>query len=322
MRMPDDPDYFAKLGRLAPSARFIRENPGAELGRMSDMIPWKELRTSEFYRKIMKPEGWRFAAAMFFWEDGRFVGHLALNRTEAHGDFTDADMAILRSLYPDLRVAVLRVRKVEAERALVWNLRSLMSSQPSPLALLDLEGQILFGTAAFADALAQWNGVACQGNSSVLPDDLVSAVHKLHASWREEVVRRNPLKIDRSIGSRLRLVVKHPSSPGFSATLRVIENARAGFAGGQVRIELTRPLVHNGAPVDSGEIQTRLTPAQQRVGRLIVQGMSYAEAAGELGISENTVRNHLARIYKTLKINSRSQLAALLLPGANHADEQ
>lgn len=52
-----------------------------------------------------------------------------------------------------------------------------------------------------------------------------------------------------------------------------------------------------------------LTPAEERTMLLIVRGLTNAEAARVLGVSPNTVRNALARIFQKVGVSSRSELA-------------
>lgn len=64
----------------------------------------------------------------------------------------------------------------------------------------------------------------------------------------------------------------------------------------------------------NSEIQTdqsqNLTRAQKLVYRELRMGKSYQEIAYSLGISKNTVGQHVQKIYKTLGINSRIELLA------------
>lgn len=61
----------------------------------------------------------------------------------------------------------------------------------------------------------------------------------------------------------------------------------------------------------SGRHEVDLTPQEDAVAALVVQGMSNREAAAELFISPKTVQYHLTRIYAKLGIRSRAELAAL-----------
>lgn len=54
-----------------------------------------------------------------------------------------------------------------------------------------------------------------------------------------------------------------------------------------------------------------LTERQLLIAKLISQGMYNAEIAEHLGITEGGVRGHLNRIYKTMHVNNRTELAIL-----------
>ncbi|MEM9386024.1 MAG: LuxR C-terminal-related transcriptional regulator [Pseudomonadota bacterium] len=53
-----------------------------------------------------------------------------------------------------------------------------------------------------------------------------------------------------------------------------------------------------------------LTPRQLEVARLVANGARNCQVADRLGVSENTVVNHLSTIYHKLGVNSRTALAA------------
>ncbi|MBX6765345.1 MAG: response regulator transcription factor, partial [Rubrobacteraceae bacterium] len=53
-----------------------------------------------------------------------------------------------------------------------------------------------------------------------------------------------------------------------------------------------------------------LTPRQREVALLVAQGLANRQIASELGISENTVANHVAAIIRRLDVPARSGIAA------------
>jgi DNA-binding NarL/FixJ family response regulator len=55
--------------------------------------------------------------------------------------------------------------------------------------------------------------------------------------------------------------------------------------------------------------QPRLTPREESVVRLVVQGMVNREIAEELQLSEHTVKNYLFRIFDKLGVSNRVELA-------------
>ncbi len=63
------------------------------------------------------------------------------------------------------------------------------------------------------------------------------------------------------------------------------------------------------APVASGEA---LTPREQEIVRAIEDGLSYKLIADRLGISIDTVRNHIRSVYRKLEVNSKAEVIARL----------
>ncbi|SEU29118.1 LuxR C-terminal-related transcriptional regulator [Paenibacillus sp. NFR01] len=55
-----------------------------------------------------------------------------------------------------------------------------------------------------------------------------------------------------------------------------------------------------------------ITPREEEVLELIVQGKTNKEIAGTLVISEHTVKNHLSRIFNKMNVTDRSQIIALI----------
>ena len=60
----------------------------------------------------------------------------------------------------------------------------------------------------------------------------------------------------------------------------------------------------------SGEAVTVLTPRERDVLKLVAHGMSNADIARRLVLSEHTVHRHLANILRKLDLSSRAAAAA------------
>ena len=53
-----------------------------------------------------------------------------------------------------------------------------------------------------------------------------------------------------------------------------------------------------------------LTPRQMQILRLLALGMTNRRIAGELGLSENTVRTHVERIRRVMRASTRGEAVA------------
>jgi DNA-binding CsgD family transcriptional regulator len=64
-----------------------------------------------------------------------------------------------------------------------------------------------------------------------------------------------------------------------------------------------------------------LTPAEQRVAALVVQGRTNREVAAALFLGERTVETHLSHIYAKLGVRSRTELARTFRPDEQSSGE-
>jgi DNA-binding NarL/FixJ family response regulator len=71
--------------------------------------------------------------------------------------------------------------------------------------------------------------------------------------------------------------------------------------------ELLKGLVEEVNPRD----RSALTSRQREILELVAQGLSNAEIANRLHLSENTIKQHLRHAYKTLKVKNRTEATRL-----------
>lgn len=80
---------------------------------------------------------------------------------------------------------------------------------------------------------------------------------------------------------------------------------------GQLNLSIEKALLRKQQPVirNGAEGHTPLSTRERQVVSLVAEGLENREVAERLCISENTVKNHLARIYEKLKVSNRVQAA-------------
>jgi non-specific serine/threonine protein kinase len=60
----------------------------------------------------------------------------------------------------------------------------------------------------------------------------------------------------------------------------------------------------------AGELDAALTRLEREIAALVARGLTNRQIASRLSISEHTGARHVAKILKTLRLSSRTQLAA------------
>jgi DNA-binding CsgD family transcriptional regulator len=158
-----------------------------------------------------------------------------------------------------------------------------------------------------ASALA--NCARCRGLFAAQTGDLDGALAHFDEAlrWHDEV----DLPLDRgrtllALGvARRRMKRRREARATLEASLEAFDGIGAGLWAARARAELTRI---SGRAATPGA----LTPAEQRVAALVVEGKTNKEVAAALFLSDRTVEGHLARIFGKLGIRHRTELARTL----------
>ena len=96
---------------------------------------------------------------------------------------------------------------------------------------------------------------------------------------------------------------------------RILDAIREAHQGGSpMSPEIARKVVvamQMTGPVEPPE--QALTPHEARIIRLLAEGDSYQEVGDRLGITVNTVRNYIRRIYEKLQVHTKSEAVSKAL---------
>jgi DNA-binding CsgD family transcriptional regulator len=307
------PDYWSRLMQSRPPLMdVIQRHPGMKISILSDAVEPDAFRNSRFYGEFAKPEGWCHAAGLLFWDGPRFIGHIGMVRTEAQGDFTRPERALLEELHPHLEAAVQRVAIFDRERQTRGALQAVFAHAPEARLVLDLELTPLFTNLAAELACACWNHgpdalalkTAVHQKRFALPANIAAAARELATDY-EQLVRKNS-----HLGVDLVRNVQHPTLPGLQARIQILQSRAPVALRASLLVELSR--VHIDGAQSRSVPDFRLTPSERRVAERAAAGRSNAEIGSELALSVHTVRAHLREAFSKLGVQRRSQLGHVL----------
>jgi DNA-binding CsgD family transcriptional regulator len=112
---------------------------------------------------------------------------------------------------------------------------------------------------------------------------------------------------------RRRLRKRRAAKEALDEAVEIFESAGSTRWADQARVEIDAIGLRPKAEGDE------LTPAEERVARLVADGLSNKEVAAALVVTPKTVEAHLGRVYRKLGVRRRSELSALMAKGGTGA---
>jgi len=98
----------------------------------------------------------------------------------------------------------------------------------------------------------------------------------------------------------------------------LLEAIRDVYRGGSpMTTHIARKVVQSFQKMESSSPTEALTAREQEVLECLAKGFLYKEIADKLGISYETVRTHIRRIYEKLQVRSRTEAVAKFLKSGN-----
>ena len=307
--MPED------LFTAEPLTRCAAKSRRRKILRLNSLFRSRSsfLRSS-FYRRYLAPHKCDYGVTLFFWKQQRVICVIAIVRTPKQGDFSPAEMQLLRQLYPQLLAALRRLETLERERSVRADLEEFLRRLPLPTIILRWNLKPIYQNNAARDFCAVWEKGPQEARrtkaNSPLPSEILDRCGVLKQKWRSaqqvHATRRIDFKEEQ---------VNHPGLPNLRATIQLKQINSVGVAGPHFLIAC-EDLGQNGDR--SGRLRlfrlpgiARLTRREREIAQLACEGRSNKEIAQNACLSLPTVKKHLHSVFRKLAVPSRSRLVAL-----------
>jgi DNA-binding CsgD family transcriptional regulator len=170
-----------------------------------------------------------------------------------------------------------------------------------------------------ARASACANCLRCRGLLAAQAGDVDSAL----TAYRQALARHEEVDIPLDRGRTLlalgvaqrRAKRRREARATLTRAAELFDGIGAALWAERARTELRR--ISGRAPAAGA-----LTPAEERVAALVVEGKTNSEVAAALFLSDRTVEGHLSRVYAKLGIRHRAELARALAARQSHEVEE
>ena len=298
-----------------PLENYIAAQRRQRFVRISDLFSNRSsLMKSAFYRRYMAPQKCAYGVCLFFWKRQRLICVIAIMRTATQGDFSPAEMNLIRQLYPQFLTALCRLRSLEREHSLRMDLEAFLSRLPLPTILLRWNLKPIYLNRAARDFCAVWEkgpeDAQLTKATSPIPSEILDRCRLLKQQWAHA---QRPIAPQTGFKEKR---VHHPRSPHLRATLHLKQLSSCGVAQPHFLIEC-EDLRRRAAPhVDPASSHlphlARLTRREQEVARLVCEGRSNQEIADDACLSLPMVKKHLHAVFRKLEVPSRSRLITLM----------
>jgi hypothetical protein len=182
--MPDD--FFAAKALK----RCGVQRPRKRLVRLNDLFRTRSsFVRSGFYRRYMAPQKCADGIVLFFWKRQRLICAIAILRTANQGDFSTAEMKLLRQLYPQFLGALRGIESLERERCVRADFEEVLQGLPLPTIILRWNLRPIYQNKAAREFCAVWEKGPEEAKrtkaSSPIPVEILDRCRVLKQEWMD-----------------------------------------------------------------------------------------------------------------------------------------
>jgi DNA-binding CsgD family transcriptional regulator len=313
--------YFAYNGRCDPSynavygERYVR-NPLSQImehqpvGRVvfsDEIYDLSTLRRTAFFDEVLAPQDVPHTAMIALAAKDDFRAAFNICRSAGQGPFGEEERRTLEWLVPHLCRSLQLGFRIEAYRALQRAEYGMLDKLSVGVILLDRRSRIIYANAA-AVSLASDEGPLR------LRNEIVTTHSAPHSQRLGELIRMALLGAPAGAMS-----VPRPSD-GHLVTI-VVSSVRGRDVGrfadldmpdAAVLLFVVDPTNRAGVPLPWIIDAYGLTFAEAKVALAASSGLTIPEAATQLGLSPNTIKTHLRRVFAKTGTGRQAELARLM----------
>ena len=313
--------YFDYNGRMSDECNRVYKERHAQnawrdgmapqpVGRIvlsDDIVPLSTLRKTSFYDEVLRPQDVAHNTMVSLAAKDDFRAAFNICRSERQGVINDEGRQFLERLVPHLCRSMQLSFRLEGYRALQRAEHDVLDRLSVGVVLLDRRARVIYANAA-ASSFSSDDSVLCVRNG------MIASRSDLHASRFGSLIR--------SVLSGMPTASMSLPWPGDGRPITVVASSVRGRDIGRfadqhlpdaaVLLLIIDPTTR--AKIPSAWIMEAygLTQAEARVALAASSGTTIAETAAQLGLSSNTVKTHLRKVFDKTGVSRQTELVRLV----------
>jgi DNA-binding CsgD family transcriptional regulator/PAS domain-containing protein len=291
---------------INPWTPYMNRCGTGRLVQSDEILSLRDLRKTSFFNEVLDPQDLAHNAMLVLAAQGDFQVGFNLCRNEDQGTFDANELRFLMRLYPHLRRSLLLNFRLEGYRALQQAQHDVLDRLSAGFVLLDRRARIIYANAA-AQAFDSQFGPLRLRNS-------VIATHSSTSSQRLNALIRAALK-GAPAGSMSLPLRDQSLLTILVVSIRGQDIGRLSdgdMRDAAVLIVIIDPANRTGVPMAWMMDAYGLTQAEARVALAAASGSTVPESASQLGLSSNTVKTHLRKVFAKTGIHRQTELVRLV----------
>lgn len=290
---------------------FLNLRTGEEFMRTRD-CPDDRFLQSELYRDHFEKLGIYEILHYCLFDDDAVTGGITFTRPKSVGAFTKDERRAVAEILPHIqkaaRLHLKLVRANEGDRLM----REAWDRVGHPVILLSNRRRAVFMNTAAEKLIKAKNGFWFGRNGDIETTDPIEAsrLSRLIDGAFAPGAGKAPF------GGRV-LISRRDLRP-LSLTITPFKERDRLSLGGErfALLMIADPESRGGTTEEDLRTAYNLTKSEARVAKLLAEGKTLAQVCETLGISQNTARTHLKRVYTKTNTNRQSSLVKLILSGS------
>lgn len=294
----------AELGDRDPLRNALTK--AGDIFTLSEVMPAEELKNNRFFCEVMRPYGIEYELGMYIAEPGGWEGNVGLTNGPDAEDFTDADKQVLIGLRPHLEQSLAlfsRLRRDETELEVMIDTLDRLTICTF---ILDGSGRILRTNSAGRKLMKSNKTIRAAEDRLMLTNktsnaQLQNLIGKAIEAQRTGDHFVEALRAEGDMDQHLGVLVRTIETPRYAhetAPAAVVYVSGLGN---------TQPLERLVSQIFD------LTPSEAHLAALLATGLSLAEAAEKLELTENTVRSYCKTVLSKTGVSRQADLVRLIL---------